>query len=64
MMIALDPERYDAVKPIRVPNRICPFCSQESMIEMRQTSAQVIREALCHKRLINVVNGVQMPVGA
>jgi phosphoglycerate dehydrogenase-like enzyme len=40
------------------------FYSQESMIEMRQTSAQVIREALCHKRLINVVNGVQMPVGA
>jgi phosphoglycerate dehydrogenase-like enzyme len=42
----------------------CAFYSQESMIEMRRTSAQVIREALCHKRLMNVVNGVQMPVGA
>ena len=64
MMKALDHERYDAVKPIRVPKRIRHFYSQESMIEMRRTSAQVIREALCHKRLMNVVNGVQMPVGA
>jgi phosphoglycerate dehydrogenase-like enzyme len=39
------------------------FYSQESMIEMRRTSAHVIREALLHKRLINVINGVQLPVG-
>jgi hypothetical protein len=63
-MIQLDPARHSAVKPISVPKRIRAFYSQESMIEMRRTSAQVIREALCHKRLMNVVNGVQMPVGA
>lgn len=39
------------------------FYSQESMVEMRRTSAHVVHEALCHKRLLNVVNGVQLPVG-
>jgi len=38
------------------------FYSQESMVEMRRTSAQIVRQALLHKQLINVVNGVREPV--
>jgi phosphoglycerate dehydrogenase-like enzyme len=35
------------------------FYSQESMIEMRRTSAGIVRDALEHGRYRNVVNGVQ-----
>jgi phosphoglycerate dehydrogenase-like enzyme len=38
------------------------FYSQESIEDMRRSSAQIVREALLHKRLMNVVNGVREPV--
>jgi phosphoglycerate dehydrogenase-like enzyme len=37
------------------------FYSQESMVEMRRSSAVVVREVLMHHRLMNVVNGVATP---
>jgi len=40
------------------------FYSQESMVEMRRTSAQIVRQALLNNRLINVVNGIREPVVA
>ena len=39
------------------------FYSQESIQDMRRSSAQIVRDALLHKRLMNVVNGVRVPVG-
>jgi hypothetical protein len=63
MKIALDPDRQPVAKPIVVPERIRAFDSHESIIEMRRTSAQVIRNALGKCRM-NVVSGVQMPIGA
>ena len=38
------------------------FYSQESFLEMRRTSAQIVRDALLEKKLINVVNGVRASI--
>lgn len=63
----LENEPYGVEPLIRFDNCIVTphtaFYSQESIAEMRRTSAQIVRDALVDKKLTNVVNGVNLPLG-